>query len=177
MKDKSNTCYLEGWLFGRKGGRWEGFFKIILYLWVNSKILSLVAKKYSSKLDIISLVYSYLCACKSIRNYYYGKIQRIRLRHPERQSHHTRVEDGDWGLCCLWLLQPHRSAHPKGLQCAWICLQGLPQRPDYPLLTPSETYLPHYQTPLKFAPEWGIFLLGKFGGIRVFFVIFVETNH
>ena len=28
---------------------------------INSKILSLVAKKYSSKLDIISLIYSYLC--------------------------------------------------------------------------------------------------------------------
>ena len=27
----------------------------------------------------------------------------------------------------------------------------------------TKTYLPHYQTPLKFAPEWGIFLLGKFG--------------
>ena len=32
---------------------------------------------------------------------------------------------------------------------------------------PSETYLPHYQTPLKFAPEWGIFLLGKFNDIRM----------
>ena len=31
---------------------------------INSKILSLVAKKYSSKLDIISLIYSYLCEVK-----------------------------------------------------------------------------------------------------------------
>ena len=36
----------------------------ILYLCDISKILSLVAKKYSSKFDIISLVYSYLCAYK-----------------------------------------------------------------------------------------------------------------
>ena len=32
---------------------------------------------------------------------------------------------------------------------------------------PSKTYLPHYQTPLKIAPEWGIFLLGKFNDIRM----------
>ena len=32
---------------------------------------------------------------------------------------------------------------------------------------PSETYLPHFQTPLKFAPEWGIFWLGKFNDIRM----------
>ena len=28
---------------------------------INSKVLALVAKKYSSKLDIFLLVYSYLC--------------------------------------------------------------------------------------------------------------------
>ena len=31
-------------------------------------ILSLVAKKYSSKLDIISLIYSYLCREQTTRN-------------------------------------------------------------------------------------------------------------
>ena len=33
---------------------------------INSKVLSLVAKKYSSKLDIISLIYLYLCGGKEI---------------------------------------------------------------------------------------------------------------
>ena len=40
------------------------FHSFIRIFEINSKILSLVAKKYSSKLDIISLVYLYLCACK-----------------------------------------------------------------------------------------------------------------
>jgi hypothetical protein len=43
-------------------------------------------------------------------------------------------------------------------------LQELSQGPNHPLLTlspPSETYLPHYQMHLKFAPEWGIFFAWK----------------
>ena len=35
---------------------------------------------------------------------------------------------------------------------------------------PSETYLPHYQTPLKFAPKWGIFLPRKFNGIGILYL-------
>ena len=40
------------------------FTQVLRIFEINSKILSLVAKKYSSMLDIISIIYSYLCACK-----------------------------------------------------------------------------------------------------------------
>ena len=39
----------------------------------------------------------YFITLSSITLYYHGTIQGIRLRHPERQGHHTRVGDGDKG--------------------------------------------------------------------------------
>jgi hypothetical protein len=39
---------------------------------------------------------------------------------------------------------------------------------------PSETYLLHFQTPLKFAPEWGIFFAWKVWRNTGILIIFAE---
>ena len=86
--------YWTGWLhahvsltFDGKGGRWEGFFKMYFVSLSQLEDTFTRCKKYSSKLDIISLVYSYLwdkledtftrCACKI----------RIRSRWKNRKNH------------------------------------------------------------------------------------------